>query len=265
MRPTAPSLWPLLVVAGAAGVGVFEWLRPPAAAEGGAAPGDGMPAALARPAAEGGAAPGDGMPAALARPALACPADQLPDDGVCIPVPPPEDTAAEAPTAIELLPGRSADYTRYVTPIAAYPASPAPQGTGLYVSAPRGVPVTAISLEAQVGPTRRWVTPTSPPRLLTLHRVERGGATRTYVLAYAGLTFDASPGSTEVDVGTPLGRVAPASGITGLGLTARQVRRGVDAESVRPERLLLDSSSLACDPRNVLPLKPGADVPPVAP
>lgn len=241
-RLTAPSLWPLLIVVGAAAVGVFEWLRPPAAARGAAAAGE-------RP------------PDAVARPALACPDDQLPDDGVCIPVPPPAEATAEGPTAMELLPGRSASYTRYVTPIAAYPAGPPPQGLGLFVAAPRGVPVTAISLEAQVGPTRRWVTPTSPPRLLTLHRVDRAGAPRTYVLAYDGVTFDGAPGSTEIDVGTPLGRVAPASGITGLGLTARQVRRGVDAESVRPERLLLDSSSLACDPRNVLPLKPGVDEP----
>jgi hypothetical protein len=236
-------LWPLLIVAGAAAIGAFEWLRPT-----GHEP---EPTLAARD--------GATSPHSVNMPALECPADQLPDDGVCVPVPALDDTAT-APAPIELLPGRSADYGRYVTPIAAYPAAPAPQRLGAFVAAPRGVPVTAISLEAQAGPTRRWVTATSPRRLLTLHRVDRGGATRTYLLAYEGLAFDAAPGVIEVAVGTPLGRVAAASGITGLGLSVRQLRRGVDAELTQPERLLLDSSSLPCDPRNVLPLKPAASV-----
>src|SRR5690606_11730969 len=152
---------------------------------------------------------------------------------------------------IELLPGRASDYDRYVTPIANYPAAPAPEGLGLFVATPRGVPVTAISLEAQAGATRRWVTATTPPRLLTLHRVERSGALRTYVLAYAGVAFDTAPGIAEVAVGTPLGRVAAHPGITGLELRVRQLRRGVEPEDQRPDHLLLDATSLACDPRNV--------------
>jgi hypothetical protein len=221
---------------GAIGVAAYEWLRsvdePPRAASGGSTP------------------------------ALQCPADQLPDDGVCIPVPPPEEVAASTPAPIELLPGRVADYGRYLTPIAGYPAAPAAKGLGLFVAAPRGAPVTAIELEAQTGPTRRWVTATSRPRLLTVHRVERSGATRTYLLEYEGIAFDATPGSGDVDVGTPLGRVAPSSGVSGLGLSVRQVRRGVDVASTAPERLMLDSSSLDCDPRNVLPSKPSPTTPP---
>jgi hypothetical protein len=104
--------------------------------------------------------------------------------------------------------------------------------------------------------------PTSPPRLLTLHRVERSGATRTYVLAYEGLSFDALPAASDIPVGTPMGRVSPGRGVTGLGLSVRQLRRGVDPENTPPERLLLDSSSLACDPRNVLPAKPDLPGPP---
>jgi hypothetical protein len=132
----------------------------------------------------------------------------------------------------------------------------APDSLGLFVAAPRGVPVTLVSLEAQSGPARRWVTSTRPPRLLTLHRVERSGSTRTYVLGYEGIAFDATPGIAELAVGTPLGRVAAASGVTGLKLEVRQLRRGVEPENVAPERLLLDASSLACDPRNVLPQEP---------
>jgi hypothetical protein len=185
-----------------------------------------------------------------------CPPEQLSDDGVCVPVPPPEERAAEPESAIGLLPGRSADPARYVTPIAAYPAALAREGLGLFIAAPPGVPITAIALEGQTGPTRRWVTASSPPRLLTLHAVERGGALRSYVLAYAGLSFDAPPGRAELDVGTPLGRVAARPGASGLGLTVFQLRRGVDADSLAPERVLTPAASLACDARNVLPAKP---------
>lgn len=245
-----PALWPLLV---AAGVGLWtlreRWAPTPAA-----------PNAVDAPALATGATP-----------ALECPPDQLPDDGVCIPVPPPAERVAETQTRIELLPGRSADYPRYLTPIAAYPAAAPAEGLGVFVAAPRGVPVTAISLEAQTGPTRRWVGATTPARLVTLHRVDRGGSLRTYVLAYDGLAFDTPPGIADVDVGTPLGRVAaaasvppgaasartaPRTGLTGLTLTVHQLRRGVNPDELDPNRLLLDDSSLDCDARNVLPIKP---------
>lgn len=54
----------------------------------------------------------------------------------------------------------------------------------------------------------------------------------------------------------------PSETITARGAGAlgpavvRQLRRGVDADRVAPERLLRDSHSLACDARNVLLLKP---------
>jgi hypothetical protein len=101
------------------------------------------------------------------------------------------------------------------------------------------------------------VTATAPQQLLTLQRVDRGGSTRTYVLDDEGIAFDTAPGMREVAVGTPLGRVAAGVTVTGLTLRVRQLRRGVEPEDVTPERLLFDASSLACDPRNVLPLEPG--------
>lgn len=242
----APARWPLGVAAAALAVAAWQWARSSAGPE----PASRPPASGAEQAGvERGSAAGDGP---------ACGPQQLPDDGVCLPVPPLEsEAAAAASTPIELLPGRPPDYARYVTPIATYPAQAAPGELGLFVAAPRGAPVTAVSLESQSGPTRRWVTATTPRRLLTLHRVERSGAERTYVLAYDGVAFDSAPGLQEVAVGTPLGRVAPGPGVTGLTLRVRQLRRGIDPESLAPERLLLDASSLACDPRNVLPLEPG--------
>ena len=76
------------------------------------------------------------------------------------------------------------------------------------------------------------------------------------MLAYDGLSFDAPPGRAELVVGTPLGRVAARPGASGLGLTVFQLRRGVDADSLGPERVLTPAASLACDARNVLPAKP---------
>lgn len=232
-----PAFWPLAIAAAAVGVGLFEGWR---------SRGEPPPAPLAAAT----------TAASAAASGLDCPPQQLPDNGVCLPVPPMEDQRAPASAPLELLPGRAPDYGRYVTPIANYPAAAAPDGLRLFVAAPRGVPVTVVSLEAQLGPARRWVTSTSPRRLLTLHRVERSGSTRTYVLAYEGVAFDTAPGIREVVVGTPLGRVAGGAGITGLTLQVRQLRRGLEPENVPPERLLLDASSLACDPRNVLPLEP---------
>lgn len=230
-----PALWPLAVAAVATSVAAFQGFRA-------FAPSQPEPAAPA---------------AAVAVPSGPdCPAQHLPDDAVCLPVPPAEDPAAAAAAPIELLPGRTPDYSRYVTPIANYRAAAAPEGLGLFVAAPRGVPVTAVSLEAQSGQTRRCVTATAPPRLLTLHRVDRSGSTRTYVLAYEGVAFDPTPGLHEIAVGTPLGRVAAGTKATGLVLHVRQLRRGVEPDNVSVEKLLLDASSLPCDARNVLPLGP---------
>jgi hypothetical protein len=190
-----------------------------------------------------------------ARAPLACPPGQLPDDEVCLPLP-AEPSEAEAESRLELLPGRPAEYARYLTPIAAHPASAPRQGLGVFIPASRGTPVTALTLEAQAGPTRVSVTATTPPRLLTLHRIERGGSLRTYVLAYDGIAFDAPPGTRDVDVGTPLGRVSAGDGATGLSLAVRQLRRDLDPSNVPSERWLLDATSIACDARNVLPLAP---------
>jgi hypothetical protein len=234
----APALWPLAIAAAAASIAVIVWRRSPP---------EPVQPARSRAVSASATIPGSG---------LDCPPQQLPDDAVCLPVPPVEGLEVAASAPLELLPGRAPDYTRYLTPIANYPAAAAPEGLGVFVAAPRGVPVTAVSLEAQSGPTRRWVTAGAPPRLLTLHRVERSGSMRTYVLAYDGIAFDTTPGMQEIVVGTPLGRVAAAGGATGLTLRVRQLRRGVEPENLPPERLLLDASSITCDPRNVLPLEP---------
>jgi hypothetical protein len=230
----ARPLWPLLaaLAAGALGLAEWWWGRDDEAPS--------VPAA---------AAP---SPSRAAPP---CPSEHLFDDGVCLPLPPPETHDTDG-SRLDLLPGRPPEHRRYLTPIAGYPATGSKSGLGVFVPAPRGTPVTAIALEAQVGPARRLPLAGSPPRLLTVHQVERAGAARTYVLVYEGIASEPSSEPSELPVGTPLGRVAAAPTPTGLGIEVRQLRRGVELGLLDGETALLDSSSLSCDARNVLPLKP---------
>jgi hypothetical protein len=181
----------------------------------------------------------------------------LPDHGVCIPVPrqePSGDTRAE--TALELLPGRPSEYTRYLTPVAGHVADASADG-GSIIRAPAGTEVRAIRLESQVGATR-WATVQSSERLLlTLHRVQRGSSSRSYVLVYHGVEFDAPALWTDVADGSVMARIGGVLQPPGLRLAVRQLRRSTQNEPVLSERLLRDSNSIACDPRNVLPLVPG--------
>lgn len=188
----------------------------------------------------------------------ACPAGTLPDQGVCIPVPPAEALVAASSSRLGLMPGRVEDYASYLTPISGYRATAADDGQGVSIPAPPRTVVTLISLEHQLGSARRIILPGPEPRLFTLHGVSRHGVTRFYVLGYEGLTFDAAATDADIPVGTPLGRVSanPGGGRAALRLTVRQLRRGVHPDRLPAHRLLSDAVSLACDPRNVLPAKP---------
>ena len=236
MTRASRPLWPLLAALAAGALGVGEWWA-------------GRDAARSQPP----------VPAARGVGALAaapCPAEHLLDDGVCVPLPAPEEREPETSSRLELLPGRPPEYSRYLTPIAGQPPIASKSGLGVFIAAARGTPVMALALEAQVGPARRLIVGGSPPRLLTLHRVERAGAARTYVLAYDGLVVEPSSEPSEIPVGTPLGRIAAGPAPTGLGIEVRQLRRGVDPATLDAARVLLDDISLSCDARNVLPLQP---------
>ena len=93
-----------------------------------------------------------------------CPAGTLPDQGVCIPVPPPEAIVAASTSQLGLMPGRAEDYSSYLTPISAYPATAADDGQGILIPAPPRTVVTLISLEHQIGSARRIVLPGPEPR-----------------------------------------------------------------------------------------------------
>ncbi len=130
--------------------------------------------------------------------------------------------------------------------------------------------MVAIRLEAQKGPSQRLPSSSASLPLLTVHHVARGGATRSYLLGYEGISAipfarDASP---KFEAGARLGEViSGAAETSGLRLWSRQLRQGVDPNATAPARLLLDSHSLECDPRNVLepkradPLRPAPSLP----
>lgn len=200
-------------------------------------------------------------PAAIPVSPPPCPSGTLPDHGLCVPVRQPEPTPDAL--ALDLLPGRPEDPARYATPVADGVAAPLPGGSDWHVAARAGVYVHAIALESQVGDARRASIGEPQPQLLTLHRVERSGAQRLYVVSYSGVDVEASAAAagatwTKVTTGTRIARISSAPPPIGLRFHVRQLRRGVDAERTAPERLLRDSHSVPCDPRNVLPLRPRA-------
>jgi len=154
------------------------------------------------------------------------------------------------------MPGRPENYARYQTPLRSA-LKGVSVGGSVFFAAPVGTAVDVVALESQTGPVRKLPSAPPPAPLLTLHHVTRSGATRTYLLSYEGLAADTPEGPLDLVAGAPLGRIVSAAGLTpGLRLGVRELRRGVDPEQVPVERLLGDSHSVECDPRNVLSLRP---------
>lgn len=236
-----PALWPLWIVVGVgAAIAAEELMFARQSAEQNR---EARPARASDPVGDLGKAP--------------CPSGTLPDQGVCIPVPAPEAAESDAlEVGLELLPGRPSDYARYLTPISGHAAAANPDG-GSLVRARAGAEVRALRLESQLGPTRWASLQSADPALLTLHRVQRGSSQRTYVLVYRGVDFLAPSTWTDIPDGGVIAHVGAASEPAGLRLRVRQLRRGAEGEPPLGDRLLRDSTSLECDPRNILPLTPG--------
>jgi murein DD-endopeptidase MepM/ murein hydrolase activator NlpD len=127
----------------------------------------------------------------------------------------------------------------------------------------RGTPVTMIALDHQQGDAEVvYAGPLFGTTLVTRHAVHEGGGLRDYILLFGHLDAIA-PGMTKGAV-VHVGDIVGAVGDTGspelihLHLEARRVREGVDIASViAPNTLLAAEISVVCDPRNVLPLRPG--------
>src|SRR5260221_9813603 len=134
-------------------------------------------------------------------PVSVCPRGSLPDEGVCIPVPPPGGRLARGLGAAERIPrrpDRDASYSRYRLPVTA-PSSvsegavPAPDGGvalwGIGLAARPGAPVIAVALEGQSGAASVvYAGPAWGGAVVTRHVVEIAGQRQEYLVLVGGLS-----------------------------------------------------------------------------
>jgi murein DD-endopeptidase MepM/ murein hydrolase activator NlpD len=124
----------------------------------------------------------------------------------------------------------------------------------------KGTPIHMIPLEHQEGDAEvLYAGPLFGTTVLTRHTLREGGRTRDYVMLLGHLDSIA-PGIT---VGTLVkeGQLVGAVGDSGspslvhLHLEVRRVRDGIDLAKVPAgPSMIVDTVSVVCDPRNVLPL-----------
>jgi murein DD-endopeptidase MepM/ murein hydrolase activator NlpD len=227
-----------------------------------------------------------------------CPSDTIEDNGVCIPVPDPEETERDALVAernvhrtrsglwteyeqIPRQPDRPRDYQLYrypVTPLAGQslmmsgfdldrpnaaqrrgPRLKAVGHGGIDLAQRRGAEVRLVTLEHQKGPAEvvflGWLFGNT---VVTLHQIREAGSDRQYLAIHGHLERSASDlevGNT-LDEGALLGYVGDSDspGAVHLHLEFRQIRIGVEARLLAAGELVDNARTVACDPRNLLPL-----------
>jgi murein DD-endopeptidase MepM/ murein hydrolase activator NlpD len=223
-----------------------------------------------------------------------CPAGTLPDGDSCVPIPADsDDDGEELLTALQghhdkrglwqvyeqipRLPDRPEDYGAYRYPVAGSrvlsgydldrPDADQRRGRslshvghgGVDLAQARGAEVRAVTLVHQEGDAQVLYAGTLfGTTVLTRHTVREGGRLHDYVLLYGHLEGTA-PGiekGRSVAEGGLLGFVGDSGspGIVHLHLEVRKVRDGVDVLKETPQRVMATDVSVACDPRNVLPL-----------
>lgn len=130
---------------------------------------------------------------------------------------------------------------------------------GIDLAQRRGAEVRLVSLEHQKGPAEvlyvGWLFGNT---VVTLHRLQEAGNERQYLVLHGHLEKPATglePGAL-VDEGELVGYVGDSDspGAIHLHLEIRQVRSNVDARLLKPGEIVDNSRSVACDPRNLLPL-----------
>lgn len=215
--------------------------------------------------------------------AVACGPFQVPEGEACLPLPraiPTESGGAldhvpralrERGEVIPRRPDRPADASTYRFPLASsvkpvvLAGLDLPQGTmpdldlgptAVLLGAASGDEVVAVTLEGQEGPAEvEFVGELVGLSVVTGHMVREGGRLRQILLVHGYLERvgeHAIVGS-SVDDGDVLGLVGSLpAGRDVLYIEARQVREGANLGTVGPGKLLDDSTSIACDIRNVL-------------
>ncbi len=178
-------------------------------------------------------------------------------------------------------PERPADYRKYQLPIPPLPAQSfvtsgydlnlpdeeqrrgaemkAVGHGGIDLAQKRGTPVLLVPLEHQVGEADvLFVGKLFGNSVVTHHAVREGGALRDYLVIHGHLEKPASGLSKggAVPAGSVVGYVGDSGspGVVHLHLEVRRAREGVSLSSLAPGELAHNSKTVACDPRNVLPL-----------
>jgi murein DD-endopeptidase MepM/ murein hydrolase activator NlpD len=130
---------------------------------------------------------------------------------------------------------------------------------GIDLAQRRGTPVKLVALEHQVGDADvLLVGKLFGTSVVTHHAVREGAGLRDYLVIHGHLEKPASglrPGSV-VPAGAVVGYVGDSGspGVVHLHLEVRRAREGVVLSALPPGELARNSRTVACDPRNVLPL-----------
>jgi hypothetical protein len=229
--------------------------------------------------------PAPKVPVVAVAPPLAavCGPFQLPEGDACLPIPRAGRTEGtgeldhvpralrERGEVIPKRPERPADASTYRFPLAAgvkpivlagldLPPGTMPDvdinPTAVLLGASSGDEVVAVTLEGQEGPAEIvFVGELVRQTIITAHMVREGGRLRQILLVHGFLeraSEQAIEGS-SVEDGDVIGFVGSLpAGRDVLYVEARQVREGTNLSAVAPDKLLDDSTSIACDVRNVL-------------
>jgi murein DD-endopeptidase MepM/ murein hydrolase activator NlpD len=132
---------------------------------------------------------------------------------------------------------------------------------GIDLAQKRGTPVALVPLEHQVGEADvLFVGKLFGTSVVTHHVVREQSALRDYLVIHGHLDKPAaglSRGST-LAAGAVVGYVGDSGspGVVHLHLEVRRAREGVTLGNLAPGELARNAKTVACDPRNVLPLLP---------
>ncbi len=131
---------------------------------------------------------------------------------------------------------------------------------GIDLAARRGTEVRVVALEHQQGEADvLFVGPLIGNTVVTRHSVRESGILREYLVFYGHLQAPASGliRGASVAEGSVIGFVGDSDspGAVHLHLEIRQVRANVNSQALAKGELLLNARTVACDPRNVLPLQ----------
>ena len=130
---------------------------------------------------------------------------------------------------------------------------------GIDVAQKRGTPVALVPLEHQIGEADvLFVGKLFGNSVVTHHAVREANALRDYLVIHGHLEKPASGlarGQT-VPAGTIIGYVGDSGspGVVHLHVEVRRAREGIALNTLGPGELAHNSKTVACDPRNVLPL-----------